>query len=70
MVRVTCLDPTKSYCYCSSAFAHLKNLILQSSNNDPSTQSNHWATYKANKKIQLRTIHQNKRKTLKEHTKG
>ena len=50
MVRVTCLSPMKSYSYCSSVFAHLKNLILQSSNNDSSTRSNHRATYKANKK--------------------
>ena len=43
MVRVTFLSPTKSYSYCSSAFAHLELLILQSSNNDPSTRSNHRA---------------------------
>ena len=41
MVRVTCLSPTKSYSYCSSALAHLEILILQSSNNDPSTRNNH-----------------------------
>ena len=69
MVRVTCLSPTKSYSYCSSAFAHLENLILQSSNSDPSTRSNHGQTYKANNKIQLRTLHHNKRKALKERTK-
>ena len=28
MVRVTCLSPTKSYSYCSSAFAHLEFLIF------------------------------------------
>ena len=70
MVRVTCLSPTKSYSYCPLALAHLENLILQSSNSDPSTRSNHGQTYKANNKIHLRTIHQNKRKALKEHTKG
>ena len=43
MVRITCLSPTKSYFYCSSTFAHLENLILQSSNNDPSTRNNHRA---------------------------
>ena len=48
MVRVTCLSPTKSYSYCSSAFAHLEFLILQASNNDSSTRINHRATYKAN----------------------
>ena len=43
MVRVTCLSPIKSYFYCSSIFAHMENLILQSSNNDPSTRNNHRA---------------------------
>ena len=70
MVRVTCLSPMKSYSYCFSAFAHLEILILQSSNNDPSTRSIIEQTYKANKKIQLRTLHHNKRKALKECTKG
>ena len=28
MVRVTCFSPTKSYSYCSSAFAHLELLIF------------------------------------------
>ena len=28
MVRVTCLSPTKSYSYCSSAFAHLELLVF------------------------------------------
>ena len=41
MVRVTCLSPTKSYSYCSSAFAHLELLILQSLNGGPSTRNNH-----------------------------
>ena len=65
MVRVTCLSPMKNYSYCSSPFAHLKFLILQSLNIDPSTRSNQRATIQANKKIQLRTIHQKKRKALK-----
>ena len=65
MVRVTCLSPTKNYSYCSSAFAHLELLsfnlqtailLLESINEQP---------YKANKKIQLRTLHHNKRKALK-----
>ena len=43
MVRVTCLSPMKIYSYCSSALAHLEILILQSSNNDPSTRNNHRA---------------------------
>ena len=29
MVRVTYLSPTKSYSYCCSALAHLKNLIFK-----------------------------------------
>ena len=44
MVMVTCLFPTKSYSYCSSllfSFCSLAILDLQSSNNDPSTRSNH-----------------------------
>ena len=44
MVRVICLSPTKIYSYCSSAIAQLENLILQSSNSDPSTRSNHQTT--------------------------
>jgi len=69
MVRVTCLSPTKSYSYCSSALALLENLILQSSNSDSSTQSNHRANIKTKQQVHLRTIHQNKRKALKENTK-
>ena len=70
MIRVTCLAPTKSYSYCSSAFAHLELLILQSLNSDLLLEAIIGQTYKANNKIHLRTIHQNKRKTLKECTKG
>jgi len=65
MVRVTCLYPTKSYSYCSSAFAHLETLDLQSSNNNSSTWSKHRATIQSKQKVQLKTIHQNKRKALK-----
>ena len=70
MVRVTCLFPMKSYSYCSSAFAHLELLIfnLQTAILLLGAIMEH--TYKANKKIQLRTLHHNKRKALKEHTKG
>ena len=60
MVRVTCLSTTKSYSYCSSALAHLENLILQSLNSDLLLKAINEQPYKANKKIQLRTIHQNK----------
>ena len=68
MIRVTCLSPTKSYSYCSSALAHLEILILQSSNSDLLLEAINEQPYKANKKIQLRTIHHNKRKALKERT--
>ena len=65
MVRVTCLSPTKSYSYCSSALAHLEILILQSSNSDPSIRSNHRATIQSKQQVQLRTIHQNKERHKK-----
>ena len=73
MVRVTCLSPTKNYSYCSSllfSFCSLGTLDLQSSNSDPSTRSNHRANIQNKQQVQLRTIHQNKRKALKERTKG
>ena len=69
MVRVTCLSPTKSYSYYSLAFARMENLILQSLNNDLLLEAINEQPYKANKKIQLRKIHHNKRKALKDHTK-
>ena len=65
MVRVTCLSPTKNYSYCSSAFAHLELLILQSSNDGPSTRSNHRANIQSKQQVQLRTIHQNKERHKK-----
>ena len=65
MVRVTCLSPTKSYSYCSSAFAHLELLIFKSSNGDPSTRNNQRATIQSKQQLQLRTIHQNEKKGLK-----
>ena len=70
MVRVTCLSPTKSYSYCSSAFAHLELLIFNLQTAILLLGTIFRQTYKTNKKIHLRTIHQNKRKALKEHTKG
>ena len=69
MVRVTCLSPTKSYSYCSSAFAHLELLIFKSSNGDPSTRNNQRATIQSKQQVQLRTIHQYKEKAQKERTK-
>ena len=65
MVRVTCLSPTKSYSYCSSALAHLENLIFNLQTVILLLEAINEQPYKANKKIQLRTIHHNKRKALK-----
>ena len=62
MVRVTCLSPTKSYSYCSSAFAHLELLIFNLQTAILLLGTIFRQTYKANKKIHLRTIHQIKRK--------
>ena len=70
MVRVTCLSPTKSYSHCSSAFAHLELLIFNLQTAILILGAINEQPYKANRKIHLRTIHQNKRKALKEHTKG
>ena len=66
MVRVTCLSPTKSYSYCSSAFAHLELLIF----NLQTAIFLLGANIQSKQEIHLRTIHQNKRKALKERTKG
>ena len=62
MVRVTCLSLTKGYSYCSSAFAHLELLIFNLQTAILLLEAIIGQTYKANKKIHLRTIHQNKRK--------
>ena len=70
MVRVTCLSPTKSYSYGSSDLARMENLIFNLQTAILLLGAINEQTYKANNKIHLRTIHQNKRKTLKEHTKG
>ena len=70
MVRVTCLSPTKSYSYCPSAFAHLELLIFNLQTTILLLGAINEQPYKANKKIQLRTLHHNKRKAFKEHTKG
>ena len=67
MVRVTCLSPTKSYSYCSSAFAHLQFLIFNLRTTIILLEAINEQPYKTNKNIHLRTIHQNKRKSLKEH---
>ena len=70
MVMVTCLSPMKSYFYCSSALAHLEILILQSSNNDPSTRNNHRANIQNKRQDTSKNNTPNKIKALKEHTKG
>ena len=70
MVRVTFLSPTKSYFYYSSALAHLENLIFNLHTTILLFEAINEQPYKANKKIQLRTLHHNKRKALKESTKG
>ena len=70
MVMVTCLFPTKSYSYCSSAFAHLELLILQSLNGDPSTRSNHRANIQSKQEDTSKNNTPKQRKALKERTKG
>ena len=60
MVRVTCLSPTKSYSYCSLAFAQLELLIFNLQTAILLLGAINEQPYKANKRIQLRTIHQNK----------
>ena len=60
MVRVTCLSPTKSYSYCSLALAHLEFLIFNLQTMILLLEAIIEQTYKANNKIHLRTIHQNK----------
>ena len=65
MVRVTCLSPTKSYSYCPSAFAHLELLIFNLQTAILLLGANIGQTYKANNKIHLRTIHQNKERLSK-----
>ena len=60
MVRVTCLSPMKSYSYYSSDLAHLENLIFNLRTTILLLGTIIGQTYKANKKIQLKTIHQNK----------
>ena len=70
MVRVTCLSPIKSYSYGSSALAHTSFLIFNLQTAIILLGAIIGQTYKANKNIQLRTLHHNKRKALKECTKG
>ena len=60
MVRITCLSLTKSYSYCSSGFAHLELLIFNLQTAILKLGAINEQPYKANNKIHLRTIHQNK----------
>ena len=68
MVRVTCLSPTKSYSYCSSAFAHLEFLIFNLRTTILLLETIFGQTYKATKDT-TKNITPNKRKALKERTK-
>ena len=70
MVSITCLSPMKSYSYCSLALAHLEILILQSSNSDPSTRSNHRANIQSKQEDTTKNNTPKQKKGLKEHTKG
>ena len=72
MVRVTSFlqrKATPTALHCSSALAHLGFLIFNLQTMILLLRTIIGQTYKANKKIHIRTIHQNKRKALKEHTK-
>ena len=64
MVRVTCLAPTKSYSYCSSAFAHMQILIFNLRTAILLIGAINKQPYKANKE-DLRTIHQKQKKGFK-----
>ena len=68
MVRVTYLSPTKSYSYCSSAFAHLE-LDIQTSNNNPTTWGNQRAIIQSKQKDTSKNNTPKQRKVLKERTK-
>ena len=70
MVKDTCLSPTKKVLLLLFSSGSHGKLDLQSSNNDSSTRSNHRANIQSKQQVHLRTIHQNKKKALKEHTKG
>ena len=64
MVRVTCLSPKKSYSYCSSALAHLQNLIFNLRTATLLLEAIIEQIYKTNK-VELRTIHQKQKKGFK-----
>ena len=70
MVRVTCLFSTISYSYCSSALAHTKRLDSPTFEQRPFYSKQSSGNIQSKQQVQLRTIHQNKRKALKERTKG
>jgi len=67
MVRVTCLSPTKSYSYCSSALACMENLTFKLRTSILLLGAINEQPYKAKQQVQLRTIHQYKEKKLKKN---
>ena len=69
MVRVTCLYPTKKVLLLLFSFCSLGKLDLQSSNNDPSTRSNHRANIQSKQQDITKNNTPNKRKALKDRTK-
>ena len=70
MVRVTCLSPTKKILLLLFSFCSLGTLDLQSSNNDSSTRSDQRANIQSKQKDTTKNNTPNKRKALKECTKG
>ena len=66
MVWVTFLFPTKCYYYCSSAFAHTKHLDSSSFKQQSFYSKQSSGNIQSKQQVQLRTVHQNKRKVLKE----
>ena len=70
MVRVTFLFPTKKVLLLLFSFCSHEKLDLQSSNSDPSTRSNQRANIQSKQQDTSNNNTPNKRKALKEHTKG
>ena len=70
MVRVTCLSQTKSYSYCSSAFAHLELLIFNLQTAILLLGAIIGQTYKSKQEDTSKNNTPKQRKALKESTKG
>ena len=70
MVRVTCLSPMKKVLLLLFSFCSLGKLNLPTSNSDPSTRSNHRANIQNKQEDTSKNNTPNKRKALKECTKG